>query len=58
MLAMLTNAMYHLFTLLALNPALVERYRGHLPCSFLAALGLEDDQCRESEPHGFPRLAN
>jgi hypothetical protein len=38
------SAMYALFVKLLEHPELANRYRGHLLCSVLAALGMEDDQ--------------
>lgn len=45
--------MYALFLNLVRSPSLVEQYHGHIPCSLLSALLLEDDQALhlESEPH-------
>jgi hypothetical protein len=45
------SAMYALFLKLLEHPEFANRYRGQLPCSMLAALGLEDDENPETISH-------
>ena len=53
---LVNSAMYALFLTLLEHPELADRYRGYLPCSLLAVLGLEDDENPATIVRAIPRL--